>query len=72
MSGPAAMIGTVLNICPIMRLNDQGKIIAYDKVRGKKKAIMRTIDTMEAHAEGGTQYAGKCLFPIQGAERMRN
>ena len=62
MSGPAAMIGTVLNICPIMRLNDQGKIIAYDKVRGKKKAIMRTIDTMEAHAEGGTQYAGKCFI----------
>ena len=34
MSGPTAMIGAILNICPIMRLDDKGKIIAYGKVRG--------------------------------------
>ena len=61
-SGPAAMIGTVLNICPLMRLNDEGRIIAYDKVRGKKNAIRATVDAMQAHAEGGTAYAGKCFI----------
>ena len=40
MSGPAAAIATVLNICPIMRLDDRGRIIAYEKVRGKKRALM--------------------------------
>lgn len=60
MSGSAAAIGAVLNICPIMRLDDSGHIIAYDKVRGKKKAIERTLDTMEAHAQGGSAYTGKC------------
>jgi len=60
MSGPAAAIGTVLNICPIMRLDDGGHIIAYDKVRGRKKAIARTMDEMEKHAEGGKNYAQKC------------
>lgn len=62
MSGPAAMIATVLNICPIMHLDEKGKIIAYDKVRGKKKAITRTIETMEEHAEGGSNYTGKCFI----------
>ena len=60
-SGPAAAIATVLNICPIMRLDDRGRIIAYDKVRGKKAAIARTVDTMEQHAVGGRDYSGKCF-----------
>lgn len=62
MSGAAAAIGTVLGICPIMRLDDKGRIIAYDKVRGKKNAIARTIETMQRHAEGGELYAGKVFI----------
>ena len=61
MSGPTAMIATVLNICPIMRLDDGGRIIAYGKVRGIGKAIQTTLDTMEQHAEGGREYSGKCF-----------
>ena len=60
MSGPTATLGAILSICPIMRLDEGGHIIAYDKVRGKKNAIARTIETMEAHAIGGRDYAGKC------------
>lgn len=60
MSGSAAALGTILSICPIMRLDDGGHIIAYDKVRGKKKAIERTIQTMEEHVQNGTEYSGKC------------
>lgn len=62
MSGPTAMIATVLNICPIMRLDEKGSIIAYSKVRGKKNAITRTLDEMQAHAEGGLEYSGKCYI----------
>ena len=61
-SGAAATVGTILSICPIMRLDDRGAIIAYDKVRGKKSAITRTVDTMEKHAVGGTGYADKCFI----------
>lgn len=60
MSGAAATVGTILSICPIMRLDDGGRIIAYDKVRGKKNAIVQTIQTMEQHVQNGTQYSGKC------------
>lgn len=60
MSGAAATVGAILSSCPIMRLDDGGHIIAYDKVRGKKKAIQRTIQVMEEHAQNGLQYSGKC------------
>ena len=62
MSGAAATIGAVLNICPIMRLDDGGRIIAYDKMRGKKNAIAETIRTMEAHVQDGLEYSGKCYL----------
>ena len=60
-SGAAATVATVLNICPIMRLDDTGSIKAYSKVRGKKKAVEVTVDTMEQCARGGRDYDDKCF-----------
>ena len=60
-SGAAATVATVLNICPIMRLDDTGSIKAYSKVRGKKKAVEVTVETMAQCAEGGADYDGKCF-----------
>ena len=57
-SGAAAAIATVLSICPIMRLDDTGHIIAYSKVRGRKAAVAETVRTMAEHAEGGEDYSG--------------
>ena len=61
-SGAAATVGAILSICPIMRLDDKGRIIAYDKVRGKKNAIRETLRTMETHVQDGVNYAGKCFI----------
>ena len=61
-SGAAAAVGTILGICPVMRLDDKGRIIAYDKVRGKKNAVAHTVAAMEAHARGGRDYSGKCFI----------
>ena len=76
MSGPTAMLATILNICPIMRLDDRGRIIAYGKVRGKVNAVKTTVDTMEAHAEGGRGYTGKCFIChsncLEDAEKTRD
>ena len=75
MSGATAMVATVLGICPIMRLDDKGHIIAYGKVRGKNNAIKATVDAMEAHAQGGRNYTGKCFIChsqcIQDAEKTK-
>ena len=62
MSGAAASIATILNICPLMHLNHEGKIIAYDKVRGKKNAIRETVRTIEKHIVDGTDYCGKLVI----------
>ena len=59
-SGPAAAVGSILNICPLMRLDDRGHMVAFDKVRGKKAAIQATLRYMEQHAEGGAAYRGRC------------
>lgn len=61
-SGPAAMLGTILGICPIMRLNAEGSIYAYGKVRSKKKAMVETVKVMEEHAQNGYDYSGKCFI----------
>ena len=55
-SGAAAAVATVLNICPLMRLDAAGAIKAYDKVRGKKRAVAATVDAVAAHAQGGADY----------------
>lgn len=76
MSGATAMIATILGICPIMRLDDKGRIIAYGKVRGKQNAVKTTVDTMEKHAQGGREYSGKCFICHsqcpQDAEKLRD
>lgn len=76
MSGATATVATILGICPIMRLDDKGRIIAYDKVRGKKNAQKETARRMEAHAQGGVEYEGKCYIshsncPLEAEEMKR-
>ena len=61
-SGATAAIATVLNICPIMRLDAHGAIKAYDKVRGKNKAIETTVATMLQQVENGAAYDGPCYI----------
>ena len=38
-SGGARLAGTLLQVKPILRGDEEGKIVVYDKVRGKKKAL---------------------------------
>ena len=59
-SGAAAMVATIMNICPIMRLDAAGAIKAYGKVRGKKKAVEATVEAMTEHAQGGVNYDQRC------------
>ena len=40
--------------------DDMGRIIAYDKVRGKKKAVAVTVENMLQHAQNGADYASRC------------
>lgn len=45
--GATAAIATVLNIKPAMHVNDEGQLIALDKVAGRKRALKWLVDSME-------------------------
>ncbi len=61
-SASAAFFGGMLNICPLMEVNAQGKLIPRDKVRGKKKVIREIVERMKLHALDGADYSGKCFL----------
>lgn len=61
-SKTSGFIGGVLNICPLMNVSNEGKLIPRAKVRGKKKVITEIVERMKEHAQGGTEYSGKCFM----------
>ena len=61
-SGPSAIVGSILKICPLMRLNQEGKIVAYDKVRLIKNAIKETVLTVVNNIQNGKEYDGKMFI----------
>ena len=52
-SKASGFFGTMLNICPLLNMDDQGKLIPRFKIRTKKKVIRAVVDKMEEYAEGG-------------------
>ena len=61
-SKASGFVGSVLSICPLMRIDIEGKLMAYAKIRTKRKVINAIVDQMEACAENGTEYSGKCYL----------
>jgi DegV family protein with EDD domain len=61
-SAASATMGTLLNICPLMNMNHEGKLIPREKIRGKKHVISEIVQKMEEHAQNGTNYSGKCFI----------
>ena len=52
-------VGNVLNICPMLNVDYEGKLIPREKIRGTHKAIKRAVELMEQHAQNGLDYDGK-------------
>jgi len=46
-SRTSAWAGSLLNIKPVLHVDDEGHLIPMDKVRGRKKSIMTMVDHME-------------------------
>lgn len=61
-SKAAGTIGNLLNICPLMNVNNKGKLIVREKVRSKKKVIKAIVGKMEDLARDGLDYNGKCYI----------
>lgn len=61
-SKTSGFVGGILNICPLLNVSVDGKLIPRAKIRTKKKAIQAIVDRMVENAEGGLEYADKCYI----------
>lgn len=59
-SPAAAAFGSLLNICPLMNISNEGKLTPREKIRGKKKVMEEMVNRMEKHA--GADYSGKVFI----------
>lgn len=61
-SQAAGWFGTMLKICPLLNMDDLGRLIPRQKIRGKKNVIEEIVKQMEEHAADGLGYSGKCYI----------
>ena len=61
-SKTSGFVGNMLNICPLLTVNVEGKRIPRYKIRTKRKVIEAIVKQMEEHAENGLDYSGKCYI----------
>lgn len=54
--------GTVLKICPLLNMDNAGKLIPRFKIRGKKNVMNEIVQKMKEYAIGGTNYNDKCYI----------
>lgn len=57
-------VGSVLNICPLLTINKEGKLVSKEKVRTKRKVILQIVKKMEELAENGYDYSEKCYISM--------
>lgn len=61
-SKTAGTIGTILGICPLLNMDNEGRLIPRAKIRSKRKVIQEIVKRMEENADGGLDYSGKCYI----------
>ena len=73
-SATTAIVGTALNIKPILTVNHEGKLDTIDKKRGNKQAVKNLIERFNASYDpslGTTAYIC-CSDCIPEAEKLRD
>ncbi len=48
----SAVLGTIINIKPLIHVTNEGKLLSFDKVRGRKKSLNTLVDNMIAAIDG--------------------
>lgn len=62
-SGAAAFFGTVLNIKPVLHVDDEGLLIPMEKVRGRRQSLDALVEHM---AKTAVEPAGQVVFISHG------
>ena len=61
-SKAAGFVGTVLRMCPLLNMDNLGRLIPREKIRTKGKVIARIVQKMREHVQDGAEYSGKCFI----------
>lgn len=48
-SKTVAVLGSIINVKPVIHVNDEGRLISLSNVRGRKKSLVSLVDNMEKH-----------------------
>jgi len=61
-SKASGAVGSLLGICPLMTVSGEGKLLAREKIRSKKKVMQAAVQKMAELAANGADYNGKCFL----------
>ena len=67
-SKASGWFGTVLKICPLLNMDNEGRLVPRYKIRTKAKVIEAIVQKMEEHAQNGHAYDGKCYISMSACE----
>lgn len=62
-SKATAIVGTIINIKPVLHVDDEGHLTSVCNVRGRKKALLKLVEHMGAQLEG---YENDIIFISHG------
>ena len=65
-SATAAAIGNLLNLCPFMNVDKDGKLAVLSKIKGKKKAAKEACSKMLELCDDGENYNKRCFISNSG------
>lgn len=65
-SKASGWFGGMLNICPLMNMDNEGHLVPRFKIPGKKKVVREIVKKMGEFADDGYEYAGKCFISNAG------
>lgn len=73
-SSSAATVGTLLNVKPVLHMDNEGKLIPLNKVRGRKKAMLELANKFIERSVGEQQLVtishGDCLEDAKALEEL--
>jgi DegV family protein with EDD domain len=74
-SAATALVGTMLGVKPVLHVDDEGKLVAVGKVRGRRKSLETLVDEMEKTCTNPTEQLvfishGDCVEDAQHVERL--
>jgi len=75
LSGTAALVGTLLDIKPILQVDNEGKLIPVSKVKGRKKSIKTLLGMLQENIESPEEQViaishGDCIEDAEYLKEM--